>query len=392
MNRFVKPNPQRWLINATSFLNRTVVLPYFCNISNIHYDGVSLEEISKLVCAEPVFFAPNHPEFFSDWMLDAEIMSIVAPDSAKWANHLLVNSAIQPFWLAHNLIARVPNNEVAKNEAFDYAVQCAQNRKGVLLHPEGKVTWCRNNVRELHDGVIRMSIKASDVDVSKKSYVVPIVWKHYFDDIENSYLRTRKALMKLIDELEIHFGNANSHSEIIPQRLILKRIYLELLKRDAKLLKIDLDDDNHRTNSLVIVNECISKINEDSPTIFPTIVCEEDYTFSLRRRLLQYADGSKDKLSFIKCIDRTLRMNFNWYSLENVNGNDEMHPEDVAECIKRIRLDYMTSPISRFWPVYFGSRTSHVYICEPLLIKSDDDSVQKLSELHYRMNHCLRHI
>lgn len=413
VNRFVQPNPQRWLINTTSFLNRSLVLPYFCNIGEIDYSGVPLEDVEKLVKKHPVFFAPNHPEFFSDWMLDAEIMSQVAPDSAKWANHMLVNSFLQRFWLAHNLIARVPNDENAKNEAFKYAVRCAIDGKGVLLHPEGKVTWCRNDIAELHDGIVRMALASCDksyglgctnvegwhgFNQQQSACIVPIVWKHYFNDPEHAYRRTRKALMRVADLLDINLGNA--YIEDTSQKSILNTIFRELLRRDSQDIyekgmenkNEDGREYNHRRESLKVVNGLISKIFGEEVPPECKITHEKDYTFQMRRTLLMKCEGNSAKQKFVKQIERILRMNFAWYSITTINGVDEMHPEDIAECIKRLRADYLSSPIERFWPLYFGARTAHVHVCEPIMFKSTDNVQTKLSELDYRMRHCLTHI
>ena len=88
-------------------------------------------------------------------------------------------------------------------------------------------------------------------------------------------------------------------------------------------------------------------------------------------------------------------MDFQWYKNFNscIGGNvEDMNPEDIAECIKRIRADYIISPVGRFWPLLLGPRIAHVYICEPLSIKTDDNCAEKLSILHNKMNHYLSHI
>ena len=93
------------------------------------------------------FITPNHPEFFTDWMIDKEIIARVSPLAASWATHGVVNGLgrlAQKFWLANNLIAQIPGNSAA---ARAHSVAWALEGHGVLLHPEGGVGWHNNMSR-----------------------------------------------------------------------------------------------------------------------------------------------------------------------------------------------------------------------------------------------------
>ena len=84
-----------------------------------------------------VFITPNHPEFFTDWMLDKELAARYAPMMANWATHDIVNGMGrwgQKFWLANNLIAQVPGDT---EQALAYSIDTAATGTPVLLHPEG---------------------------------------------------------------------------------------------------------------------------------------------------------------------------------------------------------------------------------------------------------------
>ena len=129
---FVAPKPNLWLINAMTGVNRVVMLkgvaglrdmaPFnrlagLRGISDVRTIDFPEAERARLaaVCGpgKATFFAPNHPEFFTDWMIDKEIASRVCPLAAFWATNGVVNGLgllAQKFWLANNLIAQIPGN------------------------------------------------------------------------------------------------------------------------------------------------------------------------------------------------------------------------------------------------------------------------------------------
>ena len=155
---FVAPKPNPALIRLMSGVNRVVMLrgiPGFRDINpfnrlaglrgiaNVRHIDFPLADRDRLaaVCGpdKATFVTPNHPEFFTDWMLDKEIMSGISPLAAYWATHGVVNGLgglMQKFWLANNLIAQIPGNSDAARE---HSVQWALGGHGVLLHPEGGV-------------------------------------------------------------------------------------------------------------------------------------------------------------------------------------------------------------------------------------------------------------
>ena len=127
----------------------------------------------------PTFLLPNHPEFFTDWMLDKDIIARAAPQAASWATHGVVNgmgSAMQKFWLWNNLIAQIPGGSSASK---DYSVEWASSGKGVLLHPEGMVGWHPDWIAPLMPGAADMA-KDSAILSGKSAFLQPIVWKIIF--------------------------------------------------------------------------------------------------------------------------------------------------------------------------------------------------------------------
>ncbi|MEP6729590.1 MAG: hypothetical protein ABJE10_03075 [bacterium] len=119
------------------------------------------------------FMGPNHPEFGTDWLIDKELSTLVAPRMASWADRGIV-SAAPGFWGMNNLVAN-DGGEAAK----DYSVAWAMKGEGVLLHPEGQVRWTNDRVHALFPGIAQMAMKAA-ARSDKPVYVVPLVWKYRF--------------------------------------------------------------------------------------------------------------------------------------------------------------------------------------------------------------------
>ena len=123
---FVPPAPSQWLIRAMTPVNRVVMLKGFpglrgvCDIRTIDFPADEQARLAA-VCGEgkATFITPNHPEFFTDWMIDKEISSRVCPRAAFWATNGVVNGLgrlAQKFWLANNLIAQIPGNSEAARD------------------------------------------------------------------------------------------------------------------------------------------------------------------------------------------------------------------------------------------------------------------------------------
>ncbi|MDB4899577.1 MAG: hypothetical protein JWN53_1385, partial [Gemmatimonadetes bacterium] len=119
------------------------------------------------------FMGPNHPEFATDWLVDKEISTLVAPRMASWADRGIVSIAPR-FWGMNNLIAN-DGGDAARN----YSVEWAIKGEGVLLHPEGAVRWTNDRVHRLFPGIVHMALRAAE-RTDRPVYIVPLVWKYRF--------------------------------------------------------------------------------------------------------------------------------------------------------------------------------------------------------------------
>jgi hypothetical protein len=151
------------------------------------------------------FMGPNHPEFGTDWMVDKEISTLVAPRMASWADRGIVAGAPQ-FWGMNNLVAN-DGGEAAK----DYSVEWALKGEGVLLHPEGSVRWTNDRVHALFPGIAQMAMNAAE-RTEKPVYIVPLVWKYRF--VGDVSRRIHREMQILEDGLEVPHGDATS----VPRR------------------------------------------------------------------------------------------------------------------------------------------------------------------------------
>ncbi|MEO8334081.1 MAG: hypothetical protein ABI664_03860, partial [bacterium] len=147
------------------------------------------------------FIGPNHPEFGTDWMVDKEISTRVAPRMASWADRGIVAGAPR-FWGMNNLVAN-DGGEAAKG----YSVEWALQGEGVLLHPEGSVRWTNDRVHALFPGIAQMAISAAE-RTEKPVYIVPVVWKYRF--VGDVSRRMHREMQILERGLELPRGESTS--------------------------------------------------------------------------------------------------------------------------------------------------------------------------------------
>ena len=160
-------------------------------VRQVDFPAADRSNLNRAVNRETVaFMGPNHPEFGTDWMIDKEVSSFVAPNMASWAERGIVNGAPR-FWGMNNLIAN-DGGDAAK----DYSIGWAIEGEGVLLHPEGTVRWTNDLVHPLFPGIAQMAMRAA-TRTDKPVYIVPLVWKYrYVGDVSR---RIRREI-RLIEE------------------------------------------------------------------------------------------------------------------------------------------------------------------------------------------------
>ncbi|MBA3449013.1 MAG: hypothetical protein H0T56_15675 [Pseudaminobacter sp.] len=405
---FVAPAPNRTLIRAMTLVNRVVMLrgmvgfrdlwPFnrlaglrgVSNVRHIDFPDVDRARLASVCGAgKATFLTPNHPEFFTDWMIDKEIASNICPLAAFWATNGVVNGlgkAAQKFWLANNLIAQIPgNNEAAREHSVAWAVK----GHSVLLHPEGQVGWHGDYVAPLMPGAVEMAREAlergRELHPDFQVWVAPIVWKLAFiRDVE-------PELLKECAYVERRLGiEPSSQGTSLPERVY--RIYETLLSRDEETFGIEPDRSApYAPRQAVLLEAMCDRLSKLLPESPPSP--DRDEIMRRARRWLRDSGSADPELrkqvkSFSEAIARILRVG------DFAFANQTVTQEELAEHIKRIRNDYckgtVRDTLNRFVPQPAGPRRAHIRVPEPLAIHELQDSPAEASaEIRRRMQQAL---
>lgn len=193
-----EPCPSPALIRVVGWLNRAVVLPHLVRLRRVDLPDADLARLRGAVRpGTAAFLGPNHPEFFTDWMIDKELSARVSPLMAHWASYEIVNvnPAAQWLWLRNNLIANVPGGG-----GRGYSIRWALAGHGVLLHPEGTASWHGERVGPLLPGIVDLAWatceRAQAAGRDRPVFVVPIVWRLRFTGDVSRQLHREMAMME----------------------------------------------------------------------------------------------------------------------------------------------------------------------------------------------------
>lgn len=350
LNDFVAPRPNRAMIAAMSRVNRVLMLkglPLLRDIAPLNrvpglrglasvrhmaFQDADRERLKALAGpGKAVFFLPNHPEFFTDWMIDKEIISRVAPLAASWATNGVVNGMgrlAQKFWLANNLVAQIPGDAApAKAHSVDWALK----GHGVLLHPEGGVGWHGDHVAPLMPGAADMAVEATarqkGAGAEPRAYLQPIVWKLLFlGDV-------RRALARECAYVEKSLAiDADTYAPVSKR---IWAIYNALFQRKAEHLAIAIDPGRP-------LGERRLRLIAAHTDRLVGLVGPADSDAAVRRgarrreREIRGADPAKARelrghLDALAKLDRLGEFAY---------ANPKMTQEHMAEHLKRLRTDY----------------------------------------------------
>jgi hypothetical protein len=358
--QFVAPTPVPWVMHATSLMNRLFLIkgipvlrhvPGFrpvTRIVDIDFTEADRERLkASIKPGVATFITPNHPEFFTDWMIDKWLLDQTAPKAASWATYTIVNGmgrAMQRFWLANNLIAQIPGSG---SEGKKHSVAWAAAGHGVLLHPEGRVGWHRNHIGQLYGGAIDMALRAYTADSVQEARVVPVAWKLVFtSDVSQALAREYRYICRNL--------GCNAISQPSPAAMVY-HVYYQLLARDETL--------------------CLGR---------PTTGTFLERHTELLRRLEQNSRlvADVDRIMFVR---RWLRIG------PFIAKSPTMSQEEVAEHFKRIRADFCTkglrNVVHNYVPRAVGPRRAHIRVGEPLVLARPSDSADTRElESHLAIN------
>jgi len=358
------------------------------NIPKINFPKADTERLGRAVSDKNAcFIVPNHPEFFTDWMLDKEIMSRLAPTTASWATHDIVNGMgkrAQKFWLKNNLIAQIPGAGGAAGKA--YSVDWALAGKNVLLHPEGAVGWHGDLIGHLYAGAIDMAIKAAHrAERGRQVLVAPVIWKlKYSRDVS-------QALHKEMDYVEKSLNLPHtSHEGDLAKRLY--DICCSVLAKSEShygVKPIDADFFVRQDNLIAQILPILSKkldglgVAPESSTMTADLIRRGE-------RWLRTVDRKSKDAKSIAALTKDLRQLLRF--LPSFYMDKHITQEHIGECIKRIRHDYckgtLRDTLNSFIPQPAGPRTAYIRTPEPILINPEmthENAPELLEELRKRM-------
>jgi len=419
INEFIRPTPKPWLMTLLSPINRLLLLkgipiirdipglnkvPGFRGLTyirNIDFPKIEQKKLTQISSKNnATFLLPNHPEFFTDWMIDKYLLSKVAPISASWASGDIVNDMgklMQKFWLNNNLIAQISGQSKLAKE---YSVNSAVCGDGVLLHPEGQVGWYSNHVAPLFSGAAEMAIdayqKGQSTSQNFKSWLAPIVWKLRF----NCDVRTQ--LLKECDYVEDKLSIQQDVNNCPAQRAY--QIYLQLCKRDYYQM-VDSRDFFEDVHLATLRERILIKVQLRLDSLIN--IHRGNHEFNLKQ-ISNWFHKNKDSESFGE-IRNLAEIYRRWLRLKRCSFKSaDISQEEIAEHLKRIRAEFCTGSfrdsVNKYLPQAVGPRTAHIRTVEPFaihdLIQNNEDTCavsimnrvrvamqNKLDELNLELDH-----
>ncbi|MFO1170619.1 MAG: hypothetical protein U1E49_06565 [Hyphomicrobiaceae bacterium] len=406
IDTFVAPKPSALLIKALNPVNRVLCLggvpglralpligrvPGIRGLADIHAIDVPEADEARLRAAltprNATFVTPNHPEFFTDWMLDKEILSRTAPLAACWATSSIVNGmgrTVQRFWLKNNLIAQIPG--AGGGAAKAHSVRWAAAGHGVLLHPEGTVGWHGDTIGRLYPGAVEMAAAAfRDLrarSANGRALVQPVVWKLVF--IEDA----TDGLTREMAHVERQLGLATVDAPLAEHILAA---YRQLLLRDAERFGIAKPpeasfeaqqrqvlagmSDRLREMLALGIDPDLERPGDPEPRLRPLLRAADR---SLRETSERPEAARAESKRLVETMRKILRFRPSLYP------GPELTQEHLAENIKRLRGDTCSATladrIDKMVPRPVAPRIAYIRVPEAIDVGAALGAAEALSE------------
>lgn len=366
------PSPSVLTIRTLGVLNRTVVLPSIARIERIDLPGRDLARLRDAINpSTAAFLTPNHPEFMTDWMIDRELACRVAPRMSSWAAAAIVNASrlAQRFWLANGLIANVPGGG-----GKAYSLRHARAGHGILLHPEGAVSWQAERVGPLLPGAADMALQLAgqldDARDARPVFLVPVAWRLVFA------VDAAPGLLDEMRHIEQQCGLRTWPSTDPGERLA--RLLSALLIARAHHLGLErptLDEDGdgrHYFAAQAAVLDDLRRRLRETLNITPA----DDSAFQWRRAATRYLRRSRacDEADathvegWLREYQRLMHLDPALY------GTPTLSQEQIAEILKATRAAVVTvgwrNRFHNLLPRAVAPRVAHIRVAEPLDIRA----------------------
>lgn len=397
LTTFVEPRPNAALIRCLEpvnrlfnlrglpilrdipLINRIPGMRGFANIPQIDFPASDLTRLREVTNPETAaFLAPNHPEFFTDWMIDKEVMARLDVTPGCWATHKVVNGMGkwgQKFWLANNLIAQIPGKGGSAGK--QHSVSLAKRGQGVLLHPEGTVHWVADQVGPLFSGVIEMAQQAAN-DLAESGddrpvYIAPLVYKYMF--LRDETCNLHGALSYLESALDLP---SRKTGEDPASRL--RGVYLHLTNRVAHRHGITLPNAGFWDMRAALVKELAIRL-DTAAGHGPTL---NDDPYKAAEASLRHFERTRRSEESPRFARNTIKLAGDLRELLGLQPwmypGDVMTQEQVAERIQRLRLDWLKQrfrdKVHAFVPRPVGPRRAHIRVVDPIRIEANSGALQ----------------
>lgn len=335
------------------------------------------------------FLTPNHPEVFTDWMVDWELVSRQSFRAAFWAGAEMVNGVFGPIWRRHNLIPTGGNGWGKR-----YSVELVRQGQGVLLHPEGDVLWTRDRVHPCFGGVADLALQAAreerDDGAQRPVIIQPILYKSAFvEDVTG-------ALQVEMDTVERRLGLPSGWGLPVPARFTQLQIALLTSRRQRWGLPYrDIEPGTFFAEQDRFLDELLTLAGapaeeEDTPRLigdtareglFPSQLALRERVRRAQKRLKRSVDKTAKELSAeLKRLYGS--------SCTSYRGKT-LRPEHVAESLKRIKEQLFVGRLTDFlrlmMPSAVGLRRVQVTVPEPIWVSADRDPRALMEEVHATM-------
>lgn len=406
IDTFVAPEPSALLIKALNPVNRVLCLggvpglralpvigrlPGLRGLADIRtIDFPAADEARMRASLSPrnaTFVTPNHPEFFTDWMLDKEVLSRTAPLAACWATNTIVNGMgrmAQRFWLKNNLIAQIPG--AGGGAAKAHSIAWAAAGHGVLLHPEGTVGWHGDHIGRLYPGAVEMAAEAVKGLRARspdgRALVQSVVWKLVFSEDATAGLAREMAHVE--DALGLEIAAAPLADRILSA-------YRALLLRDAERFGLARPPDaSFGEQQRHVLVRMADRLREALALSIETDVAGPADPEPRLRPLLRAADRAlrqgeaspgevrTEAKRLLDTMRKILRFRPSLYP------GRELTQEHLAESIKRLRGDYcsktLADRIDKMVPRPAAPRIAHIRVPEAIDVGAALGTASELSE------------
>ena len=360
------PRPSAALIHALSRVNRLVVLPHLVRLAAFDLPRADLERLRAAVRpGTAAFLGPNHPEFFTDWMIDKELSSRVSPLMAHWASYEIVNVSplAQWLWLRNNLIANVPGGG-----GRDYSIRWASAGHGVLLHPEGTASWHGEQVGPLLPGIVDLAwetcARAREAGRDLPVFIVPVVWRLRFAGDAS------RGLARELAHMERVLGLPGGGAQPLEQRFAALQV--NLLRRQcatlglpASLVPADLRGADYFAAQDAVAGAIAAELGSRGARV-------EHGLARIMHRARRSARAGTERPE----RERDRQLYLELWRLEGfpraLYDTPTLTQEAIAENLKRIRSVFVTEgrgdTLHNVVPVSVGRRVAHVRVPEPIAV------------------------